>query len=391
MTRSRQAARLAAHLSEVTGVRVSLEYDNGPRWNMSWADGPTCDQMHVHLAEALAGHHFPDMRDRTLHLHRGTSSRAWAARAIASRREGTLGPAVAEGAAWRRAHPSPYRLGISDLTPENHALLQHVERLIESTPYPDRVSAPEDEPLIEQLLTAGGGRRASEYTMAPILLNADRVPSADQPPKLRPVADKEPPMPQISADAAAAAEAEAATARFMRGLPGAREVATTGELAAILAKLPADTPLFLEDHLVAHPGPVDDPVEVVVAHLTACAEPVDPDDLSSEHRMRPALGLATIVVGHGQDAGAEFERDGVQPYDQLARAEERLGSTGDLDGGIRDVADVIDTVAALLAEGAKFIASGHDAHATVTVETSRLRHAADRLRNTASQAQQASE
>ncbi|MFF1604825.1 SAM-dependent methyltransferase [Streptomyces mirabilis] len=273
-----------------------------------------------------------------------------------------------------------------------HALLlQHVEQLIETTPYPDRASAPEDEPLIEQLLTAGGGRRASEYTMAPILLNADRAPSADQPPKLRPVANKEPPMPQISADAAAAAEAEAATARFMRGLPSAREVATTGELAAILAKLPADTPLFLEDHLVAHPGPVDDPVEVVVAHLTACAEPVDPDDLSSEHRMRPAPGLATIVVGHGQDAGAEFERDGVQPYDQLARAEERLGSTGDLDGGIRDVADVIDTVAALLAEGAKFIPSGHDAHATVTVEASRLRHAADRLRNTASQAQQASE
>ena len=391
MSRSRQAFQLGCHLSDVTEVEVTLVYDSGPRWNMSWCDGPTVDQMRAHLAEALAGHHFPDMRDRKLHLHRGESSRAWAARAIASRREGTLAPAVAEGAAWRRAHPSPYRLGISDLTPEDYALLLHVEQLIRDTPYPDRASAPEDEPLIEQLLAAGGGRGASEYTMAPILLNADRAPAGNQPPTLRSVADKEPPMPRISKDTAAAAEAETATARFMRALPGAREVTTTGELAAILAKLPGDTPLFLEDHIVGHPGPVDDPVHAVVAHLTACAEPVDPGDLDSEHRMRPALGLTTIRVGHGQDAGAEFERDGVQPYDQLARAEERLRLTGDLDGGIRDAADVIDTVAALLDEGAKFVPADDAAHTTVAVETSRLRHAADRLRKVAPAAQAASE
>ncbi|MFD5848155.1 hypothetical protein [Streptomyces chartreusis] len=391
MSRTRQAGRLAAHLSEVTGVTVSLVYDSGSRWNMSWGDGPTRDQMRAYLTEALAGHHFPDMRDRQLHLHRGTSPRAWAARAIASRREGTLAPAVAEGAAWRRSHPSPYRLRDSDLTPEDHALLSHVEQLIEATAYPERASVPEDEPLIEQLLAAAGGRGASEYKMAPILLNADRAPSGEEPPQLRPVADKEQPMPpRISMDEQATEAAETATARFLQGLPGAREVTTTGELAAILARLPADTPLFLADP-VAHPGTVEDPVHAVVAHLTACAEPSDPDDLDSMHRMRPALGLTTIRVGSGQDAGAEFERDGVEPSDKLARAENRLDSTGDLAGGIRDAADVVAMIAELLDAGTKFIPSDHDAHATVTVETSRLRHAAERLRKTAPDAQKASE
>ncbi|MEU8526454.1 hypothetical protein AB0C77_12780 [Streptomyces sp. NPDC048629] len=190
MSRSRQAYRLATHLSTVTGVRVELVYDNGPRWNMSWPDGPTREQMRARLDEALSGHQFPDMRDRQLRLHRGTSARAWAARAIASRREGTLAPAVAEGAAWRLTEPPRHAPG-SRLTPEDHALLQHVEQLLEVTPHPERPSAPEDEPLIEELLTAAGGRRASEYKMAPILLAADRAPAGGQPPQLRLVTDEE--------------------------------------------------------------------------------------------------------------------------------------------------------------------------------------------------------
>ncbi|WP_435613462.1 hypothetical protein [Streptomyces sp. bgisy159] len=84
-------------------------------------------------------------------------------------------------------------------------------------------------------------------------------------------------------------------------------------------------------------------------------------------------------------------RSPLEPYDQLARAENRLDSTGDLAGGIRDAADVVETIAALLDAGAKFIPSDHDAHATVTVETSRLRHAAERLCKAAPGAQKASD
>ncbi|MFI2764887.1 hypothetical protein ACH5A3_39665 [Streptomyces echinatus] len=191
MSRSRQAYKLAAHLGEVTGVRVELVYNTGAEWHLNWTDGPLQDQMKEHLADALAGHHYPDMRDRTIRCWRGHSTRAWAARAIAARREGTLTPAVAEGAAYRRTHLPPSRPGTGDLSPEEHALHSHIDDLIDATAYPDRASATEDEPLIEELLAAGtrkhpnGYRQTGEYEMARVLLNADRAPAEHGRPDLK--------------------------------------------------------------------------------------------------------------------------------------------------------------------------------------------------------------
>ncbi|WP_326708053.1 hypothetical protein OG758_00435 [Streptomyces sp. NBC_01474] len=88
--------------------------------------GPTVDQMRAHLAEALVGHRLPDMRDRTLHLHRGTSPRAWAARAIASRREGTFAPAVAEGTARHRTVTDSPMVRRSGMSPADFAVLAHM-------------------------------------------------------------------------------------------------------------------------------------------------------------------------------------------------------------------------------------------------------------------------
>ena len=398
MSRSRQAFRLAAHLSDLTGVGVELVYDTGAVWHLSWADGPLREEMRTHLDGALADYRFAEMRDRTITTHRGTSTRAWAARAIASRREGTLATAVSEGAAWRRAHlPQKSPFGGAQLTPEDHALLSHINELIDVTPYPDRASAPEDEPLIEDLLAAGtrklpyGGRTISEYDMARVLLNADRAPATGRAPELQAAPDPEPVPPRTSLTEEAVARTEAANAPFLQGLPGPREITTTGELAAVLARLPQDTPVFLGEGVVSHPGPIEDPVHSVVAHITACAEPSQPDDPDSVHQMRPALGLTTIRIADGQDPGAEFEREGTEPHEPLTRAEDRLTSHGNLADGIRDAAHVIDTVALLLQEGAEFIPPEHDAHVTITVETSRLRHAADRLRKTAAEAQKASE
>lgn len=187
------------------------------------------------------------------------------------------------------------------------------------------------------------------------------------------------------------AETEAMTARFRQGLPVPRAVTTTGELAEILAALPADTPLFLSEHVLARPGPIEDPVNSVVAHLTPCAEPVDEADPDGPHRMRPALGLTTVCADERQDAGTEFERGGLEPEDPSARAEERLTSTGDLNGGITDVARAIEALVDQLREGANCIPSDDDAHGTVTVEMSRLLQAAERLRKAAPAAQKASE
>ncbi|MEU2076586.1 hypothetical protein [Streptomyces sp. NPDC013489] len=194
MSRSRQAALLARHLFEVTGTTGELVYDTGVRWNLHWTDGPLREEMRAHLDAALAGYRYAEMRDRTIHCSRSYSERAWAARAIASRRQGTLAPAIADGAAHHRAlRVQLPRLSHQDPseTHEYFALLRHIEELWQVTPYPERASAPEDEPLIEQLLAAGtrtrgdsGFRTVSEYDMAKALLAAEQAPAGDQPPKL---------------------------------------------------------------------------------------------------------------------------------------------------------------------------------------------------------------
>ncbi|MDN3262882.1 hypothetical protein QWJ26_24360 [Streptomyces sp. CSDS2] len=194
MSRSRQAALLARHLSEVTGVTVELYYDTGARWILGWTDGPRREEMRAHLDAALAGYRYAEMRDRTVDCHRSTSERAWAARAIASRREGALGPAITHGAAYRRSLGVQLpRMGVQDPgeSHEYYALLHHVGELCRTTAYPDRASAPEDEPLIEQLLKAGTRDRAntgrptvSEYDMARALLAAEQAPAGDRPPTL---------------------------------------------------------------------------------------------------------------------------------------------------------------------------------------------------------------
>ncbi|MFJ3752451.1 hypothetical protein [Streptomyces sp. t99] len=194
MSRSRQAALLARHLAEVTDIEVGLYHHTGARWIAMWADGPLEEEMRTHLDTALAGQRYVAMRDRTIDCHRSTSNRAWAARAIASRREGTLGTAIVEGAAHRRSlGVGMPRRGVHGPTHthEYYALLRHVDDLCRGTAYPERASAPEDEPLIGQLLEAGSRDRANtgmptvtEYEMASALLAAEQARAADCPPKL---------------------------------------------------------------------------------------------------------------------------------------------------------------------------------------------------------------
>ncbi|MEU7206101.1 endonuclease domain-containing protein [Streptomyces sp. NPDC045470] len=231
MSRSRQAARLAAHLAETTGVRVELVHDTGAHWILSWTDGPLAEQMRAHLTAALAGHRYAEMRDRTIECARSHSRRAWAARAVASRREGTLAAAVADGAAGDRALGVRLpRLGRQDPdeTHEHYALLRHIEELCRTTASPDRAGAPEDEEHIGQLLAAGtrthpatGRRTVSEYDMARALLAAEQAPSGGRPPQLRPVPHQAPPKTSMEAPAAAAADADTVEgpSRIRTGMP----------------------------------------------------------------------------------------------------------------------------------------------------------------------------
>ncbi|MFH8620159.1 hypothetical protein ACH4E8_34465 [Streptomyces sp. NPDC017979] len=179
MSRSRQAALLARHLSETAGARVELAFDSGAWWMVSWADGPTVEGMHELVDAALAGPRYAEMRDRKIDYVRSPSDRAWAARAIASRRDGTLARAVADGAAK------------SSDTHELYALLRHIATLVQTTAYPERADVPEDEPDIQELLAAGtrlhprtGRSTRSEHDMARALFVAERAPAGYSPPRL---------------------------------------------------------------------------------------------------------------------------------------------------------------------------------------------------------------
>ncbi|MCF2526027.1 hypothetical protein [Yinghuangia soli] len=61
VSRSVQAHRLAAQLSGVAGVEVTLRFRN-KRWVLEWTDGPETPQMKQYIAAALNDDAFPDMR-----------------------------------------------------------------------------------------------------------------------------------------------------------------------------------------------------------------------------------------------------------------------------------------------------------------------------------------
>jgi hypothetical protein len=182
--RNSQAFRLGRDLSEATGVSVEVAHERADLWCVEWADGPTRDEMRDRVEVALAGPGYPDLGDQNLWCARTRSPRAWASRAIAARRDGSLAREVEATAPHRRRLEKhlPLLLANDTLTSEDYATLACVEALIDKTAYPDRPSAPEDEPLIEQLLAASDG---DEFKMPGILRNADQAPTPPVGPQLR--------------------------------------------------------------------------------------------------------------------------------------------------------------------------------------------------------------
>ncbi|MGW8780881.1 hypothetical protein ACWGNM_22880 [Streptomyces sp. NPDC055796] len=170
MNRTRQAIHLARHLSQLTAVRVEIAHDSGARWSLQWQDGPRREEMRAHLEAALAADdRYTAMRDRTIHCFRSQTRQAWAARAAAARREGILSSAIAD-----IADVAVHKGGQE--SDEANALWRYVRELWENASYPERASAPEDVPLIEQLVAAStrelpsGGHTISELYMAQALL-----------------------------------------------------------------------------------------------------------------------------------------------------------------------------------------------------------------------------
>ncbi|GAA2783146.1 hypothetical protein [Saccharopolyspora taberi] len=110
---SRQAQRvrkLAATLSERTGVEVQAEYDYDRHWRLSWVDGPTAEAMRA--AAKAATRHLPQLDVAELR---------W-------RREHTELAVVAAALAYLREHPAE-RHGLRHRGDTLHGVVEYPERL----------------------------------------------------------------------------------------------------------------------------------------------------------------------------------------------------------------------------------------------------------------------
>jgi hypothetical protein len=179
--RSRQAQHLARNLGRAAGIGVRVDYDGGRGYLILWGDGPTAEDMSALVTAELASGQYPDLPARLLSSARGYTARAFAARAAAASRDGSLASAIDAGAATRRQF-GDYLPSRSVLSDAEHDALRHIEQLLDVTPYPERAADPADEPVITSLLHASGG---NEYKMLPALLqtrrNAEPAPAAAQP------------------------------------------------------------------------------------------------------------------------------------------------------------------------------------------------------------------
>src|ERR1022692_857750 len=164
--RSCQAWQLALQLASQAAIPVQVAYDGGRGYLIQWGDGPTRDHMSALVTAELASGRYPDLPAGLLSSSRGYTARAFAARAAAARRDGSLASAIDAGVAERQ------RLGIqrprwSAVSDAEHAAHDHIEQLLDATAYPSRAASPADEPVIASLLQASGG---SEHAMLTALV-----------------------------------------------------------------------------------------------------------------------------------------------------------------------------------------------------------------------------
>ncbi|MGP9023195.1 hypothetical protein ACT1U9_32925 (plasmid) [Streptomyces sp. BR1] len=152
---------------------------------------------------------------------------------------------------------------------------------------------------------------------------------------------------------------------------------SVGALAALLAQLPPEMALKLDELVRADPAEPDQ-VYTVTPRLVGMVSGIGTEDA----KMTPGLELGTVYVpadgAEDVQAAAAVRRD-LPPYDTLARAEDRIDN-GRLREGFKDLSAVLQNIALLLEEVApKWLAHGDPAAESLRVEAGRIAHAADRV------------
>ncbi|MGW2586658.1 hypothetical protein ACWCYZ_36085 [Streptomyces virginiae] len=179
-------------------------------------------------------------------------------------------------------------------------------------------------------------------------------------------------------DSTAAGTQEMENRRLMDTVATVPLLSTVGDLAALLARLPQDMPLVLDDHVR-----VADPNDTGLVHtITPRIVGVVQDVGTEASVLRPALELGLVHVPDAEESvqAAAAVRSDLPPHSPLARAEARL-EDGYLVEGLLDAATVLDNTARLLGTTALdwMEYDGADAQA-LQAEADRIHHAVARLR-----------
>lgn len=189
------------------------------------------------------------------------------------------------------------------------------------------------------------------------------------------------------------AAADALTRRLDRALSAAimeapPEIATTGELAALLARLDPETPLTLQEtvqvqgNLLDWQAPGGDWVRSVVADHGVMIGPDDPplvDDSGQEH----AVILPALTLGLRWLPAAQTPEPGMQTP---VHACDRIVSARSSADGLTAAADAVDGIARMLTgdEGpATGLPDGSTAPGQITEAAGQLRALAEQLRDLA--------
>ncbi|MYW69092.1 hypothetical protein GTY65_34220 [Streptomyces sp. SID8379] len=152
---------------------------------------------------------------------------------------------------------------------------------------------------------------------------------------------------------------------------------SVGALTALLAQLPPEMALKLDEHVRADPSERDQ-VYTVTPRLVGMVSGIGTETA----HMTPGLELGTVYVpadGEEDVQAAAAVRRHLPPFDTLARAEDRIDD-GNLREGLKDLSAVLQNIALLLEETApKWLARGDEAAESLRVEAGRIAHAADRV------------
>ncbi|GHH12409.1 hypothetical protein [Streptomyces rubradiris] len=153
---------------------------------------------------------------------------------------------------------------------------------------------------------------------------------------------------------------------------------SVGALARLLAHLPPELPLWLDEHVRWDP---DERLKQQLLTVTPRIVWVDTADETEDASMEPGLELGTVCIPFDStpdvQAAVAVRRD-LLPADPYASAEERL-EQGDVPGALGDLATLLQDIAALLSDVTDGLDRGSPDTESLRVEASTIGQAAARI------------